>query len=42
MYRGLRILLKGVRRARKRAVGFTLTEVVVASTLLILAIVPIL
>jgi len=42
MYRGLNILLKGVRRVRKSAGGFTLTEVVVASTLLIVAIVPIL
>ncbi len=42
MYRGLSILFKGGRRIRKRPGGFTLTEVVVASTLLILAIVPIL
>ncbi len=42
MYRGLSILLKGDRPVRKKPGGFTLTEVVVASTLLILAIVPIL
>jgi len=42
MYRRLTILLKGDRRVRKKPGGFTLTEVVVASTLLILAIVPIL
>ncbi len=42
MYRGLTILLKGDCPVRKKPGGFTLTEVVVASTLLILAIVPIL
>ena len=42
MYRKLTILFKGGRPVRKRAGGFTLTEVVVASTLLIVAIVPIL
>lgn len=42
MYRRLTILLKGGRRVRKKRGGFTLTEVVVASTLLIIAIVPIL
>ena len=42
MYRGLTILLKGGRPVRKKPGGFTLTEVVVASTLLIVAIIPIL
>ncbi len=42
MYRRLSSLLKRGRRVKKRAGGFTLTEVVVASTLLIVAIVPIL
>ena len=42
MYRKLTILFKGGRVIRKRPGGFTLTEVVVASTLLIVAIVPIL
>jgi type II secretory pathway pseudopilin PulG len=42
MYRRLTILLKGGRGVRKKPGGFTLTEVVVASTLLIIAIVPVL
>ncbi len=42
MYRGLTILLKDSCPVRTKPGGFTLTEVVVASTLLILAIVPIL
>jgi len=42
MYRKLTILLKSGRRVRKKPGGFTLTEVVVASTLLLVAIVPVL